>query len=68
MTLREGLKSHVTITEPVFARDRKTLRIIAVAAGFPRLGGYSFFEREFCFYFSSVPYIHSIKWEYGCKD
>jgi hypothetical protein len=29
---------------------------------------YSFFEGGVCFYFSSVPYIHSIKWEYGCKD
>jgi len=68
MTRRYGLKSHVLITEPAFARDRKTLRIIAIADGFVRFWVYSSFEECFCSCFSSVPYIHSIKWEYGCKD
>src|SRR3954466_9072368 len=37
MTRREGLKSHVTITELAFARDRKTLRINAIAESTPHL-------------------------------
>jgi hypothetical protein len=37
MTWREGLKSHVTITVPAFARDWKTLKINAIAESTPHL-------------------------------
>src|SRR3954453_17803195 len=49
MTRRDGLKSHVIITEPAFAIDQKTLRIIAIAEGFVRFWVYSSFEECFCF-------------------
>jgi len=37
MTRREGLKSHVTINEPVFAKDRTTLKINVIAESTPHL-------------------------------